>query len=189
MLGAFPSKAHFFTKIRNIFLITFISSSFNFSNPVLRFPKYFTSCIKNWRLRQASWCEHLSSGISCEFLQKYHIVENLWNVEFFFRSFKELFGYATLLCKTCTYCIYHKTKTAVVLYFVHCKKSAPIESHGLHLAKYYCTRIRIKFSSLWYLDPGINHGTYEASVWLYGNNNIDEYIADGLYVPGQSWYI
>lgn len=111
-----PSKAHFFTKIRNIFLITFISSSFNFSNPVLRFPKYFTSCIRNWRLWQASWCEHLSSGISCEFLQKYHIVENLWNVEFFFRSFKELFGYATLLCKTCTYCIYHKTKTAVVLF-------------------------------------------------------------------------
>lgn len=76
----------------------------------------FTSCIRNWRLWQASWCEHLSSGISCEFLQKYYIVENLWNVEFFFRSFKELFGYATLLCKTCTYCIYHKTKTAVVLF-------------------------------------------------------------------------
>lgn len=70
-------------------------------------------------------------------------------------------------------------------FFVHCKKSAPKEYHGLHLAKYYCTRIRIKFS-LWYLDPSINHGTYdsyEASVRVYGNNYIYELIADWFY-PG-----
>lgn len=141
MLGAFPSKAHFFTKIRNIFLITFISSSFNFSNPVLRFPKYSRVALEiggfgrpaDVNIFQAEFLVNSFRNIT---LSK---IFEMWNS--FFALSKNFLGMQRY-CARHVHIAFITKRKLQLSFFVHCKKSAPKEYHGLHLAKYYCTRIR-----------------------------------------------